>query len=61
MTVVGSKIYNFVETFDKDSRQKYFRRKHCWIHQYVPVFSEIVAKEKYKERKITVSQKESEV
>lgn len=59
--MVGSEIYNFVEMFDKDSRQKYFRRKHCWIHQYVPVFSKIVAKEKYKERKITGSQMESVV
>lgn len=43
---VGSKIHKFTETFDKDSRQKYFRGKHFWTRQYVPVFSEIVAKRK---------------
>lgn len=51
MTVVGSKIYNFVETFDKDSRQKYFRRKHCWIHQYVSVFSKELPRRSIKREK----------
>lgn len=55
MTVVGSKIYKFTETFEKDSRQKYFRGKHFWTHQYVPVFSETVAKRKVQRGKCYMS------